>query len=66
VAWDLAPADSAVWILVGSYSFATPDAETTARTGQLVTFTRAVARGIGLTHHNEALVLSYGTERANA
>jgi quercetin dioxygenase-like cupin family protein len=65
-AWDLAPAVSAVWILAGSYRFETPDVDTTARTGQLVTFTRAVARGIGLTHHNEALVLSYSTERAQA
>jgi quercetin dioxygenase-like cupin family protein len=63
-AWDLAPATSAVWILAGSYRFATPDIETTARTGQLVTFARAAARGVGLAHHNEALVLSYSTERA--
>jgi quercetin dioxygenase-like cupin family protein len=63
-AWDLAPATSAVWILAGSYRFETPGVETTARTGQLVTFTGAVARGAGLTHHNEALVLSYSAERA--
>jgi quercetin dioxygenase-like cupin family protein len=62
--WDLAPDISAVWILAGSYRFETSGVETTARTGQLVTFTRAVARGVGLTHHNQALVLSYSTERA--
>jgi mannose-6-phosphate isomerase-like protein (cupin superfamily) len=70
--WDLAPAVSAVWILAGSYHFVTTgrlettDVETTASTGQLVTFTRAVARGVGLTHHNEALVLSYGAGREDA